>query len=150
MEFQASKVSVSVCSHRPLLLTWPTLSPLLRLLEKEMDEMQNENRRSGEREVVVLGRLATNLEKLMELDGVSPGRRGKTRTKTMEDLRSKSFPGPGAFSPSALPEMPAIPDRPRAPDASSAIEAARARAEESRKRSQERLDAIRERMRNRP
>lgn len=60
-------------------------------LQREMNTMQAEDRRSGEREVALLGKIATNLEKLMELDGSAPssGRRARSRPKDIVDLRSK-------------------------------------------------------------
>lgn len=60
-------------------------------LQEEMSVMKTENRRSGEKEVVLLGRIAANLEKLAELNGDKPsqGRKDRSRTKSIVDLRSK-------------------------------------------------------------
>ena len=53
--------------------------------------MQTEDRRSGEKEVVLLGKIAANLEKLMALDGTGPttNSRARSRSKDIVDLRSK-------------------------------------------------------------
>jgi hypothetical protein len=59
-------------------------------LEMEMNEMAQSARRSGDKEVTLLGRLAGNVGKLMELDAQVPHkRRGAQRTKQMEDIRNK-------------------------------------------------------------
>jgi hypothetical protein len=58
-------------------------------LEQEIDEMHREKRRSGDKEVVVLSKLAGNLDKLMSLDAAAAPVTARRRTKQMEDLRSK-------------------------------------------------------------
>lgn len=59
-------------------------------LEMEMTEMTRASRRSGGKEVVLLGKLATTLDKLMDLDGrAGEGRRTRQRTKEMQDIRNK-------------------------------------------------------------
>lgn len=58
--------------------------------QREMHAMRTENRRSGEKEVVLLGKIAANLEKLMAMEaGSIRPRNGKQRTKDIVDLRSK-------------------------------------------------------------
>jgi hypothetical protein len=80
--------------------------------------------------------------------------------KLLEDLRSQSLAPPGALAPPTLPE-PAAPELAGPSGVASGLEAARQRAEESRKRmqermeesrkrSQERMDALKERMKSRP
>lgn len=60
-------------------------------LQREMNVMMTEDRRSGEKEVVLLGKIAANLEKLMALDGTGPttNTRAKSRSKDIVDLRTK-------------------------------------------------------------
>lgn len=70
---------------------------MFRLLERqvmdfetEMNEMSRTERRSGEKEAALLGKLAGNLEKLAALDlrmtAKEPGRR---QTRQMQDIRNK-------------------------------------------------------------
>jgi hypothetical protein len=59
-------------------------------LEMEMADMTRRTARSGEKEVVLLGKLAGTLDKLMNLDGLAgEGRRTKTRTKQMKEIHHK-------------------------------------------------------------
>jgi len=77
---------------RPMIITrmFRVLEIQVVDLEMEMAEMARASRRSGEREVVLLGKLAGNLDKLMELDAqAGEGRRTRQRTKQMQDIRNK-------------------------------------------------------------
>jgi hypothetical protein len=51
-------------------------------LEEEMDQMHRDQRRSGEKELTVLSKLAGNLDKLITLDPAPPAT-AKRRTKQM-------------------------------------------------------------------
>lgn len=58
-------------------------------LENEMESMRKDKRRSGEKEVAVLGKLAANLEKLVAINVGDSGQQTRPRTKQMDALRSK-------------------------------------------------------------
>jgi hypothetical protein len=59
-------------------------------LELEIQDMARSGKRSGDKEVVLLGKIAGNLGKLMELDSrAGEGRRTKRRTKDMTDVHHK-------------------------------------------------------------
>ncbi len=59
-------------------------------LELEMSQMARSGTRSGDREVVLLGKLASTLGKLMEFDTLAgEGRRTKARTRQMTDVHHK-------------------------------------------------------------
>ena len=58
-------------------------------LEMEMSQMSKDNRRSGQREVAILGRLASNLETLIKLDGKAEQRPLPQRERDIEQLREK-------------------------------------------------------------
>jgi hypothetical protein len=62
----------------------------VKSLETEMNEMERGARRSGDREVSLLGKLAGNLDKLIALKA-TPGNKADNRkgTKHMEDMRNK-------------------------------------------------------------
>lgn len=77
---------------RPTIITrmFRVLEKQVMDLEMEMTEMTRASRRSGGKEVVLLGKLATTLDKLMDLDGrAGEGRRTRQRTKEMQDIRNK-------------------------------------------------------------
>ncbi len=59
-------------------------------LELEMSQMARSGARSGDKEVVLLGKLASTLGKLMEFDALAgEGRRTKARTRQMTDVHHK-------------------------------------------------------------
>ncbi len=59
-------------------------------LETEMNDMAQTAQRSGDKEVSLLGKLASNLDRLMDLDARADGKPGKRRrTKQMQDIRNK-------------------------------------------------------------
>lgn len=60
----------------------------VRDLEEEINEMHSEKRRAGEKELVLLNKIAGNLDKLITLDPAPPTT-ARRRTKQMEDLRSR-------------------------------------------------------------
>lgn len=77
---------------RPTIITrmFRVLEKQVMDMEMEMAEMARASRRSGEKEVVLLGKLAGNLDKLMELDlRAGEGRRTRQRTKDMQDIRNR-------------------------------------------------------------
>lgn len=77
---------------RPLIIArlFRVLELQVKNLETEMNEMADGAKRSGEGEVAVLGKLAANLERLMDLDARLPEkRRGKQQTRHMQDIRNK-------------------------------------------------------------
>lgn len=77
---------------RPMIITrmFRVLERQVMDLEMEMADMTKRATRSGDREVVLLGKLAGTLDKLMDLDGrAGEGRRTKTRTKEMKDIHHK-------------------------------------------------------------
>lgn len=77
---------------RPLIIArmFRLLERQVRDLENEMDEMSTASRRSGDKEVALLGKLAGNLEKLMQLDArMAEGKAPRRNSKQIEDLRSK-------------------------------------------------------------
>ncbi len=77
---------------RPLIITrmFRVLEVQVVDLEMEMAEMARGLKRSGEKEVVLLGKLAGNLDRLMDLDArAGEGRRTRQRSKQMLDIRNK-------------------------------------------------------------
>lgn len=58
-------------------------------LEMEMARMAQEDKRSGDREVAVLGRLASNLETLMKLDAKAERKPRARREKEIQLIREK-------------------------------------------------------------
>lgn len=58
-------------------------------LELEMQQMAMDNKRSGEREAAVLNRLATNLEKLVKLEGATQTRARPPREAEIKRMREK-------------------------------------------------------------
>lgn len=77
---------------RPMIITrmFRVLERQVVDLEMEMAEMTRNAKRSGDKEVVLLGKLASTLDKLMDLDvRAGEGRRTKTRTKAMQDIHHK-------------------------------------------------------------
>jgi hypothetical protein len=77
---------------RPLIITrmFRVLERQVLDLELEMADMTKKASRSGEKEVVLLGKLAGNLDKLMDLDArAGEGRRTHSRSKAMTDIRHK-------------------------------------------------------------
>ena len=77
---------------RPMIITrmFRVLERQVADLEMEMAQMSRDARRSGEKEVALLGKLAGNLDKLMDLDSrAGEGRRTRQRTKEMHDIRTK-------------------------------------------------------------
>ena len=77
---------------RPLII-----ARMLRVLELQVKDLETEMRelglakkRSGEKEVVLLGKLVGNLDKLLHLDrGVSQHGAGLRRSRQMEDIKGK-------------------------------------------------------------
>lgn len=61
----------------------------VKSLEKDIDMMRAENRSTGDKEAALLGKLAGDLEKLIELDDPERSGKRKLRGKAVEDLRSK-------------------------------------------------------------
>jgi hypothetical protein len=77
---------------RPVIITrmFRVLELQVKDLETEMAEMARNAKRSGEKEVALLGKMAVNLDKLMELDrAAGEGRRTRQRTKDMQDIRNR-------------------------------------------------------------
>lgn len=77
---------------RPMIITrlFRVLELQVADLEMEMAEMARGSKRSGEKEVALLGKMAGNLDKLMELDrAAGEGRRTRQRTKDMQDIRNR-------------------------------------------------------------
>lgn len=77
---------------RPMIITrmFRVLERQVIDLELEMSEMARSGTRSGDKEVVLLGKLAGTLGKLMDLDvEAGEGRRTKTRSKEMKDIHHK-------------------------------------------------------------
>lgn len=77
---------------RPLIIArmFRLLERQVRDLENEMDEMSTARKRSGDKEVALLGKLAGNLEKLVQLDArLAEGKAPRRNSKQIEDLRSK-------------------------------------------------------------
>lgn len=77
---------------RPMIITrmFRVLELQVADLEMEMADMARGSRRSGEKEVALLGKMAGNLDKLMELDReAGEGRRTRQRTKDMQDIRNR-------------------------------------------------------------
>ena len=58
-------------------------------LEMEMARMAQDDKRSGDREVAVLGRLASNLETLMKLDAKTERKPRARREKEIQLIREK-------------------------------------------------------------
>ena len=77
---------------RPMIITrmYRVLERQVMDLEMEMADMTKTAKRSGDREVVLLGKLASNLDKLMDLDvRAGEGRRTRQRTRDMQDIRQQ-------------------------------------------------------------
>ncbi len=77
---------------RPMIITrmFRVLERQVVDLEMEMQTMARSGTRSGDREVVLLGKLAGTLGKLMEFDSqAGEGRRTRKRTKDMTDVHHK-------------------------------------------------------------
>jgi hypothetical protein len=66
------------------------LARLFRLLERQVHQMEQERSPMGEKEAAVLGRVATTLEKLIQLERTAvPPKATKPHTKDLEELRKK-------------------------------------------------------------
>jgi hypothetical protein len=77
---------------RPMIITrmFRVLERQVVDLEMEMMEMARSKARSGDKEVVLLGKLAGNLGKLMELDvRAGEGRRTASRSRKMTEVHHK-------------------------------------------------------------
>jgi hypothetical protein len=77
---------------RPMIITrmFRVLERQVMDLEMGMSDMARSGARSGDKEVVLLGKLAGTLGKLMEFDAkVGEGRRTKARTRQMTDVHHK-------------------------------------------------------------
>ncbi len=76
---------------RPLIISrlYRVLEMQVRDLELEMSAMAADNRRSGEREVAVLGRLAANLETLTKLDAKAERSARPERNREIKRVRDK-------------------------------------------------------------
>lgn len=77
---------------RPMIITrmFRVLEKQVMDLEMEMADMTKNATRSGDKEVVLLGKLASTLDKLMDLDTrAGDGRRTQKRTKDMQDIHHK-------------------------------------------------------------
>lgn len=63
---------------------------LFHLLEKQTIQLEEHMTTTGEKEVAVLGKLASTLEKLIAIDNAETGSRpGRTEDKDMKELRNK-------------------------------------------------------------
>jgi hypothetical protein len=77
---------------RPMIITrmFRVLERQVADLEMEMSDMARNGRRSGDKEVALLGKLAGNLGKLMDYDTqAGEGRRTKARTRQMTEVHHK-------------------------------------------------------------
>lgn len=77
---------------RPMIITrmYRVLERQVMDLEMEMADMTRRSARAGEKEVMLLGKLAGTLGKLVDLDALAgEGRRTKTRTKQMKEVHHK-------------------------------------------------------------
>ena len=59
------------------------------LLERQVIQLGVDMKETGEKEVAVLGRLATTLEKLIEIDDAAAGRARPAQSRKMRDLRDQ-------------------------------------------------------------
>lgn len=67
---------------------------MFRLLERQIIQLEQDMKETGEKEVAVLGKLATTLEKLIEIDKaesakMSGSSKSPAQHKDMEELRNK-------------------------------------------------------------
>ena len=62
---------------------------MFRLLEMQVIQLEKTMTQTGEKEVAVLGKLASTLEKLIEIDNAAAEAPKRTRTKEIHDLRNK-------------------------------------------------------------
>ncbi|HVW94190.1 MAG TPA: hypothetical protein VHB74_16485 [Devosia sp.] len=67
---------------------------MFRLLERQIIQLEQDMKETGEKEVAVLGKLATTLEKLIEIDKAESGKqpgpaKSPAQHKEMEELRNK-------------------------------------------------------------
>lgn len=59
------------------------------LLERQVIQLGENMTQTGEKEVAVLGKLASTLEKLIEIDDAAAGKTKPTQTRKMRDLRDQ-------------------------------------------------------------
>lgn len=66
------------------------INQLLALLERQIKQVNDEMKTTGEKEVAVLNKLATSLEKLIAMDKAEASQKaGGTETREMADIRIK-------------------------------------------------------------
>jgi hypothetical protein len=62
---------------------------LFVLLERQVIQLDKDMTHTGEKEVAVLGKLASTLEKLMEIDAAAAGKPRPAQDRKMRDLREQ-------------------------------------------------------------
>ncbi|HTJ57004.1 MAG TPA: hypothetical protein VL418_05500 [Devosiaceae bacterium] len=62
---------------------------MFRLLEMQLIQLEKDMTQTGDKEVAVLGKLASTLEKLIEIDNAAAEKPKPTRSKEIHDLRNK-------------------------------------------------------------
>jgi len=71
-------------AQRPLII-----KRMFRLLERQIKQLEENMTETGEKEVAVLGKLASTLEKLIDIDKAASPPKPPAQRKDMQELRNK-------------------------------------------------------------